>query len=193
MNKFASLVTEWVGRPSLDTLGDTVHTLWFARLPPLDRRELLRRIANDLLWHVGDERRLGDDCYVVEERLLDDVRWLVAHPENVERKLLGDALYAALSLVMTKDDLSTAHAVGGRVYAPLLKLQGLRLATVANASKPRKLTVSYGQLERHRLRYRVTHGGSDYGWQKAAAAEFAVSAKTIARHFHGERRKKKGT
>ena len=184
MNKFVSIVSDWRDRPSLDFLGDEIHHLWYrTTMGRVDRRELMRRVANELLWHLGDDRKIDEDVATVDQRLLDDAQFLTANPENAERKLLADALVAALRLIGHKDDLATCHSIGGRVYGPLMKLAGLRMAPVANPSKPRKLTIPLWQLVEHRRKFMADHAGSAHGWVKAAAAEFEVNRDTIYRHM----------
>lgn len=184
MNKFVSLVRDRQGRSSLDFLGDEVHHLWYSLAPGrIDRRELMRRVATELLWHLGDDREIAEGATTVDQQLLNDALHLTFNPENLDRKLLADALFSALLLIGSKDDLAAWHEGAGRVYGPLMKLAGLRMATVANSSKPRRLTISDWQLQQHKNRYIRDHGGSVRGWVKEAAAEFRVSTKTISRRM----------
>lgn len=191
MNKFVSIVRDWQDRPSLDFLGDEIHHLWYrTAMGRVDRRELMRGVATELLWHLGDDREIAAGATSIDPQLLNDVKYLTFNPENVERKLLADALYSALLLIGSKSDLATWHEAGGRVYGPLMKLAGLRMATVANASKPRKLTIPRWQLQQHKNRFINEHSGSMRGWVKAAAAAFGVSTRTISRCMHEGRTRK---
>lgn len=185
MNKIASAVVEWVDRPSLNKIGSTVHSLWHgSHFGAVDRQVLLCRVANELLWRLGDPRELSIFETAIDTQLHGDifVRW--HEPKNMTESLLLNALYAALTILDSRRDLSIEHELGGQVYYPLMVLEGLLLKQTDVAMRSRK-AVTHLALGRFRVEFMEKHEENDRGWQVAAAKEFKVSTKTVSRIWRG--------
>ena len=183
MNKFVKLLNG-ATRPSIESLAADVHHMWHgANFGLVDRRNLMRQVATDLLDRLGEvhDVKIGDDD--VNHALMDRVFVLTGDPENVKRKLLADALYGALKIVTNASDPKDNMLAGALVYAPLFVLSGVLIANEAQAKKPRKLMETAKGLEAFRRRFAAKHGGKDYGWQKEAARKNKVNVSTIARHW----------
>lgn len=181
MNKHASAAREWAGRPSLTTLGSFIHSLWHGpNFIPVDRRTLMCRVANELLGELGDPRTLSNDATNVDEQLHADIFVRSQEPKDVRESLLLDALYAALTLVNSSNDLASEPHLGVRVYHPLMVLEGLLLKQTANALHPRK-AVTHAVLGKFRVEYMEARKDNERGWQVAAAKHFTLSTRQVSR------------
>jgi hypothetical protein len=186
MNKHANAVSEWVNRPSLNKLGAFIHAAWHrGGLGMIDRRVLMGRLATELLWRLGDSREIPKDATSVDEQVLEDVFALTQEPKDMQQSLLANALYGALLIFNSKSDLGNAHEAAGRVYYPLMVLEGLLLKQTDVAMRSR-VKVTHEMLGRFRAKHMKKQNENARGWQAAAAKEFQVHAKTVSRIWNGK-------
>ena len=181
MNKFVKLL-DGSTRPSIESFAADVHHLWHgANFGLVDRRNLMRQVATELLSELGEEHevKIGDDA--VNQALMDRVFVLAGDPENMRRKLLADALYGALKIVTSASEPKDTMIAGAWVYGPLYVLSGVLIANEAKHKEPRKLMITATGAEAFRRKFAAKHGGKARGWKTALALEYKVAPSTLYR------------